>query len=55
MEYDGYQHIKFGRTGVLTVTLNRPDALNATDELLHRELSRVFADIARDKATELLF
>ena len=52
MEYDGYQHIKFERVGgVLTVTLNRPDALNATNELLHRELSRVFADIARDKAT----
>ena len=51
--YDRYQHITFERSadGVLTVTLNRPEALNATDEMLHRELSWVFADIARDKAT----
>ncbi len=39
--YDRYQHITFDRSddGVLTVTLNRPEALNATDEMLHRELS----------------
>ena len=51
--YDKYQHITFerGGDGVLTVTLNRPEALNATDEMLHRELSWLFADIARDKAT----
>ena len=35
----------------MTATLNRPEALNATDEMLHRELSSVFANIARDKAT----
>ena len=51
--YGKYQHITFDRSddGVLTVTLNRPEALNAADEMLHRELSWVFADIARDKAT----
>ncbi len=50
--YSNYTHIAFKKNGaVLTVTLNRPDALNATDELLHNELSRVFADIARDKDT----
>ena len=50
--YERYQHITFDRTaeGVLTVTLNRPEALNSTDEMLHRELSWVFADIAQDKA-----
>ena len=50
--YEKYRHVAFARSGgVLTVTLNRPEALNATDELLHRELSWVFADIARDKET----
>ena len=52
MHYENYENISFDRTeGVLTVTLNRPNALNATDEHLHRELSQVFADIARDKET----
>ena len=52
MLYADYSNIDFERVaGVLTVTLNRPDALNATDERLHRELSRVFADIAQDKQT----
>ncbi len=52
MEYENYQNISFVRVdGILTVTLNRPDALNATDERLHWELSRVFADIARDRET----
>ena len=52
MNYDNYQHILFERVdGVLTVTINRPEARNATNERLHKELSRVFADIAQDKAT----
>ena len=52
MDYQDYEFIKFDRTdSVLTVTLNRPDARNATNEHLHRELSQVFADIAQDKAT----
>ncbi len=52
MTYENYEHILFERVdGVLTVTLNRPEARNATNERLHKELSRVFADIAQDKAT----
>ena len=52
MLYENYENITFDRSeGVLTVTLNRPHALNATDEHLHRELSQVFADIAQDKET----
>ena len=52
MDYHRYESISFSRSkGVLTVTLSRPEALNATDERLHRELSDVFADIARDKET----
>ena len=52
MNYENYEDIIFERTGgVLAVTLNRPEARNATDERLHKELSRVFADIARDRET----
>ena len=52
MMYENYENITFDRVdSVLTVTLNRPNALNATDERLHKELSSVFADIAQDKET----
>jgi len=52
VNYSNYDFIKFDRSeGVLTVKLNRPGARNATDQYLHKELSRVFADIAQDKKT----
>jgi enoyl-CoA hydratase len=52
-EYAAYDHLSFERTaeGVLTVSFHRPDAKNAVNKALHRELSRVFAEIARDRET----
>ncbi|MCY1202197.1 6-oxocamphor hydrolase [compost metagenome] len=51
MPYDHYQFIKFEQDGgVLTMRLNRPEAMNAINEALHEELSRVFADIAADRS-----
>lgn len=52
-EYAAYDHLGFERTGdgVLTVSFQRPDAKNAVNKALHRELSRVFAEIARDRDT----
>ncbi|MNQ92079.1 1,2-epoxyphenylacetyl-CoA isomerase [compost metagenome] len=45
-----YQFIKFDLDrGVLTLRLNRPEAMNAINEGLHEELSRVFAEIAADR------
>ena len=36
--------------GVGTITFNRPDALNATNDTLYRELSGLIGDIANDRS-----
>lgn len=43
MDYSAYQHLLFERpeAGVLLVTLNRPEVMNAADETMHAELARV--------------
>jgi enoyl-CoA hydratase len=48
--YDSYKHLLFDRpaSGVLRVTINRPDRLNALDHDGHRELAYVWADIEKD-------
>jgi enoyl-CoA hydratase len=51
--YEAFERITFERDDrVLIVTLNRPDAMNAVDQQLHRELARVFEDIAFDPETD---
>ncbi|MDF1736120.1 MAG: enoyl-CoA hydratase-related protein [Minwuia sp.] len=51
MKFEDYKTISFRRDGkVLTVTLNRPDVLNAVNGDLHTELSHVFYDVATDPA-----
>jgi enoyl-CoA hydratase len=53
MTYSDYQTLLFSRAGaVLTVTINRPRAYNAVDGVLHRELSRVFGEIAADESVD---
>lgn len=50
MDFANYQAIQFRRDGkVLHIILNRPDTLNAVDDLLSRELSRVFDAVATDR------
>jgi enoyl-CoA hydratase len=34
--------------GVLVITMNRPETLNATDEALHRQLADVWREVSRD-------
>jgi enoyl-CoA hydratase len=50
-----YQHLLFERraNGVLLITINRPDRLNATDEVLHGELCRVWPEVSDDAETRV--
>ncbi len=50
MDFDDYQHLTFERLdhGVLRMTLDRPERLNAAHEPMHSELARVWTDIHRD-------
>lgn len=50
-----YETLKFERQGnVLNVILNNPEKLNAFNETAHRELSRVFNDVAEDAESEIV-
>jgi len=49
VDYRRYQVIKVEKAqGVATLTLNRPQALNAFDSALHTELEDVLEEVARD-------
>src|SRR5271169_7160129 len=56
MKYSEYQHLLFEHRedGVLLVTLNRPDVLNATNARLHWELTQVWKDVADDPETRVV-
>jgi enoyl-CoA hydratase len=50
-----YGSLVIGRDGtVATVTLNRPEKLNAVDAVMHTDLARVFTDLRNDPATEVI-
>jgi enoyl-CoA hydratase len=55
MDYTGYQHLLFERrdNGVLLITLNRPDVLNAAHEAMHTEMAGVWTDVSRDEDTRV--
>jgi enoyl-CoA hydratase len=48
--YSRYQRLKFSWPveGVLEVVMDRPDRLNATDRVMHRELVEVWLDVDAD-------
>ena len=54
--YSQYKHLLFERkeNGILLITINRPEALNATNARLHWELSRVWLDIGDDPETRVV-
>jgi enoyl-CoA hydratase len=55
MEYQDYRHLRFERpeSGVVLVTIDRPDVLNAANVRLHRELSEVWRTFAADDSARV--
>jgi enoyl-CoA hydratase len=55
MDIARYQHLVLERrdNGVLLITLNRPDVLNAAHEPMHAELADIWNDVSRDDQTRV--
>jgi len=56
LEYKDYKHLLFDHksNGVLLVTINRPEVLNATNALLHYELTQIWQTIDADDETNVV-
>ena len=55
MTFTEYERLRFERRdhGVLLITMDRPEKYNATDEQMHGELARVWADVSSDTDTRV--
>jgi enoyl-CoA hydratase len=55
MDYGEYKHLLFERrkNGVLLITINRPEVLNATNDRLHWELTQIWLTIDADPDTRV--
>ena len=55
MDYADYQHLLFDRrpNGVVLITINRPELMNATNARLHWELTQVWLTIDADPAARV--
>jgi enoyl-CoA hydratase/carnithine racemase len=55
LEQDRYEHLRFEERGdgVVLITIDRPERMNATNERLHTELAGVWRDVADDGAVRV--
>ena len=55
MDFSDYRHLRFQRRpgGVLLITIDRPERMNATNERLHTELAYLWRDVAADEPTRV--
>ena len=55
MNYADFQHMTFDHrpNGVLLITLNRPDVMNATNARLHWELTQIWGVVNDDEKTKV--
>ncbi len=55
MAFEGYETLSFTRERrVLTVTMDRPEVMNAVSHQLHLEMGRVFIEAADDPETDII-
>src|SRR5215471_11142537 len=56
MKYDEFQFLKFDpkANGVLLITINRPDVMNATNGRLHWELTKIWDIVNHDPEVRVI-
>jgi enoyl-CoA hydratase len=56
MSFESYEHLRFERRehGVLLVTMDRPERLNATNARMHSELAGLWRVVGADEATRVV-
>ncbi len=56
MNYEDFKHLLFEKkdNGVLLLTINRPEVMNATNARLHWELTKIWAVIEEDDSTKIV-
>lgn len=55
MEFENYETLRFSYKGrVLTVTIDAPGPVNAVNDALHHEFSRVFTDLQADSDCDIV-
>lgn len=56
VDYEDYQHLIFEHksNGVLLITINRPEVMNATNARLHYELTQIWGTVDRDDDTNVV-